>query len=435
MQPNTNQNPRVITDDGYRTQRSVPPALKGGILVAGILAMVLLFSYDPTGSGSEQPMVSPPPIIQQAEEEPPISDPWFVWSRVDIDTSHPYLESLVATESGFAFLANPAPAQSGTRLWFSADGTDWSSTLVQASLFGLVPDGDGLVGFGGRSATYLSQPEWAPTRSTSLPGWITTGYGSGRSGLAVGAGGIVVQTLARDIFMSTEGSIFESVDELLLPAAQSLPEGECRPPNAGSPDLLPLVATDNGFVTLIPTKNDLPYDTWPVCEPRAWMTDAVGTWTPVTDANPFGPGAFVYDLSWHDGRLVAVGGVDPNSPVVWESTDAAVWQAAPLATPLPEVEYELRNVESGPAGWIVLGSAAEPRRSLGWVSTDASCWHPVPEAVSGRMAAVGSDRIVVADRIGQQTVLWVGVPTALSRDGVTDTAGCATVGSRRTPGF
>jgi hypothetical protein len=111
---------------------------------------------------------------------------------------------------------------------------------------------------------------------------------------------------------------------------------------------------------------------------------------------------------------MAVGGFGYDQPAAWTSADGESWERLPLFD--SDHPYQLREVEAGGLGWVVLAERSDHRSGLAWASPDGECWVPLPEQVSGREAAVGEERMVIAEH-GSFPVIWVGVPTGGDRLG------------------
>jgi len=65
-------------------------------------------------------------------------------------------------------------------------------------------------------------------------------------------------------------------------------------------------------------------------------------------------------------------------------------------------------VAAGNLGWVVLGEWSHRPGLTGWVSPKGDCWKPLPSHVSPRQAAVGTDRIVLAEQ-GSFPLMSVGI--------------------------
>ena len=117
--------------------------------------------------------------------------------------------------------------------------------------------------------------------------------------------------------------------------------------------------------------------------------------------------AYVYDLAWRDGVLVAVGGYAIGEPAVWTSEDGVEWVEI---TPEMAAAVDLYRVEAGAVGWVVLGRDSLESRPVGWTSIDATCWEPLPPSVGGGEAVVTGDHILLVDRTGLPG-MWLATPT------------------------
>jgi hypothetical protein len=334
----------------------------------------------------------------------------IVWTVAANPAGTLHVDSLVATPTGFAVLEGPG--EGGVTLWTSANGLEWSGRTISGSPNRLVVSGADLLAFAGRWVIRLG-PTVDGTNEVArvdFPQLVRVGYGSGRAGLAEGQAGMVAQAFSGDVFWAARGGPFERV--IASPdwgEATGMPTGSaCDPPTVSSVDVPPMVTTAEGFVTLISDDGADPFGIWPVCEPEVWRSVDGRVWERPTRGSPFGQGAYIYDLAHRNGRLVAVGGSGIDEPALWVSDDGRSWKPAGR---LPsERDYELREVAAGELGWVVLGENSDQPGLVGWVSTDADCWTPIPEHVSGRQAAVGSDRFVLADR-RTFPVIWVGLST------------------------
>jgi len=298
----------------------------------------------------------------------------------------------------------------GVILWSSENGVDWFSSSFPGAPVRAVVRGDQLIGFRGSSANLLSRTAegWTATASFDLPEAVRIGYGSGRPGLVADGDGFLTQTVTGDVYWSADGSSFELIIEeptwgveIGMPTRQ-----DCEPPATVSLDVPPVLVTPEGFLALVSRQALDPFGVWPVCEPDVWGSADGLRWATITGEPPFGPGAYLYDVDWRAGRLVAVGGVAFDEPAVWVSDDARTWRRIPFSG--TEEPFELRRVDAGGLGWVILGELAERPGLVGWVSRDGECWETLPEAVQGRVAAVGNDRIIIADRIGFLDT-WLGV--------------------------
>ena len=337
-----------------------------------------------------------------------------VWTFARQPEGVVHVDSLVATAKGFALLARPLAGD--MRLWTSSNGITWSWRAISGSPNRLVVDGHDLLAFAGRWVMRLGQDEnQRPEASRlSLPLLVRVGYGSGRAGLVAGANGLVAQAFTGDVFWAP-GPVGEGTApdfELVVAApmwgeAVGMPaDARCDPPTVSSVDVPPIVATPQGFITLVSVDGADPFGIWPVCEPEVWSSPDGNTWGRVSDGNPFGAGAYIYDMGWRQGRLIAVGGAGADEGVLWLSDDGRSWTRA---EPLPaDDDFELREVAAGELGWVVLGEWSHRPGRTGWISPDGNCWKPLPRDVSPRQAAVGVNRIVLAEK-GAFPLMWIGI--------------------------
>ncbi len=330
------------------------------------------------------------------------------------------LESLLATPEGFAVLSGPSAE--GSQLWSSQDGISWSPSPLSSVQFGIVGDGEGLVAFREYSTVRLDWDggRWTEQDPTELPTFARVGYLSGRPALVVTDGGMLVHSLEGELYYSPDGERFdlviergewwdpsEDLWERFTSPAQ--PHG-CLPPFEGSLDYLPLLATPGGLVAFVPL-NKLGINlTWPVCDPQLWTSPEGRDWSPVSEAAGFAPGSFVYDVAGRPGRYLAVGGRGRDEPVIWESPDGWNWSEHEWSPAAADVT--LTDIAVGELGFVILGRDFGSRRRLAWFSPDGLCWHRLADYVQAEVAAVGVDRIVLADRgrgADSSAQLWVGV--------------------------
>jgi hypothetical protein len=308
------------------------------------------------------------------------------------------LDSLVATDSGFALLSGVT--DDGVLLWWSESGSAWSYRPVPGTPSRLATAGDLLVAYNGMEAAVLAFLDgfWEVREEIEFPDEMRMSQSPGRPGLVAGPEGIIITSITGDVW-------WWDVDEFELVVSNpewgpgqtvDVPfDSSCRPPTRTSPEVPPLVATDTGFVALVSGNTEEPFGIWPACEPAAWVSEDGRRWS----ASPvmIGEEAYVYSAAWHDGRLVAVGGTGIGDPAAWSSQDGERWE--PLAWLDPGSGVDLFTVRSGGAGWVVLGQETETSRPVGWVSPDARCWTALPTDVDGDDAGVTTTQILLIDRV------------------------------------
>jgi hypothetical protein len=328
-----------------------------------------------------------------------------LWTFVVQSLASIHADSLVWYPDEFAFLTTPA--EEGVTMWYSDNGLVWSERRLAGSPTRLVTKGETVFAFAGYwIAEFTLEEEPSPDR-LDFPLLVRVGYGSGRAGMAGGSKGLVAQAFTGDVFWSDGASAFQRV--VISPAwgeATGMPVGSpCDPPTTNSVDVPPLVATDDGFFTMVSVEGVEPFGMWPVCQPQIWWSGNGRDWERRTTGSPLPAGAYVYDLGWRDGLLVAVGGFGFDQPALWSSTDGSHWE---LSKELPTAGYHLREVAAGPLGWVVLGENSSRPGGVGWISPDGECWQPLPDQIWGREAAVGEDRIVITEH-GNFPLIWAGI--------------------------
>lgn len=327
-----------------------------------------------------------------------------LWTFIAEPDPSIHADSLVGYDDGFAFLT--APRALGVTVWTSTSGLSWSSRSFGAAASRLIAGAGDLWAFGSNWIELLEPAE--EQVFLDFPLLVRAGYGSGRAGVAAGPRGMVGQAFSGDVYWSDGRNPFQRV--VASPAwgeATGMPShGRCDPLFTNSVDVPPLVATDDGFYTLISVDGGDPFGMWPVCEPEVWRSGDGRHWERVSSGSAFGEGAFVYDLAWRNGTLVAVGGLGWDDPALWVSVGGQTWDR--LGSLPGEGAYQLREVAAGELGWVILGDRTGRAGGVGWVSPDAHCWMPLPDNVAGREAAVGQDRFVIAEQ-GRFPLIWVGV--------------------------
>lgn len=332
--------------------------------------------------------------------------PAATWESVALPDSTANVESLVATPTGFA-LASGAD-RSGGAVWSSVDATTWDETSVPRAPTRIVSDGVDLVGYDARTAFRLSAD--GTVTDLPLPELLRTGYGSGRPGLVAGDRELLVHTVMGDVHRSFADRPFLIVvnADRWRTATDITLGSRCEPPGRTGPDLPPVVSTDDGFYAYIAA--DDASGVWPLCEPVAWTSGDGAIWKRESAESPFGRSAYITDLDVHADRFVALGGFAFDDPAVWYSDDGLDWNRTDA--PRARENYELIEVEGGPAGWIAVGKRSERQGFLAWISPDGRCWEPLPEDVAGRTVAVGPDSFLIADR-STPGAAWLGIPNSL----------------------
>lgn len=333
------------------------------------------------------------------------------WARQTGPTGSVNLDSLVATADGFAMLSGMTV--DGVQLWYSPDGITWDSRPLEAAPSQLTPVDDGLIAYGvriGRRVTEDGDGWVQANEEIAFPAEVRSRQGSGRPSVIGGAEGFITMSLFGDVWWSGDGSEFDQVvTEPDWGPGQTVNvpfDSECRPPTTTSPDVPPLVATDAGFAAMISSNPAEPFGIWPVCEPEVWFSEDGRAWA---DSEAiFEEGAYVYTLGWRDGRFTAVGGLGIGAPAVWTSTSGREWEQIDIFSSLSGID--LYTVETGPAGWVILGRDSQGSGTVGWTSQDGLCWTPFPDQVDGADTAITKESILLLDRVIYPEI-WVGATT------------------------
>jgi hypothetical protein len=293
-----------------------------------------------------------------------------------------------------------------------------------------VRDGEGLVAFRGYRSVRLGWNglRWVEMARSELPTFARVGYLSGRPAVIATERGLLVHSVEGELFHVDDDGHFDLVIErgewwapnedvwerFTSPAVPT----SCLPPASGSLDFPPIFTTSAGLVAFVPLVKSSLNLTWPVCDPELWVSTDGLEWSAVVGEPPFEQGSYVYEVAGRDGRFVAVGGRGADEPTVWVSDDGLHWSVLDWD---PGTEgFTVTDVTAGELGYVMLGRATTGRDRLAWFSPDGTCWHRLPDHVDGVAAAVGSDRVVLVDRLRSVELrpeLWVGVPTNVFADG------------------
>lgn len=337
--------------------------------------------------------------------------PPLEWTRQLGPSDSVNIDSLVGTNDGFALLSGMTAE--GVVLWWSDDGSSWSSQTLQGAPSQLAPLDNGLLAYSVRIGRMLESvaDQWLEAEDNLVfPDEVRSRQGSGRPSLVDTQNGLLALSLYGDVWWSQDRATFDLV--VADPAWGSGSEVDlafdsvCRPPTRISPDAPPVVETESGLVALVSSNPAEPFGIWPVCEPEVWFSDDGSTWT--GSGAILGDGAYVYNLAWRQGRFTAVGGFEIGTPAVWTSTDGIDWE--PIGTFASVADADLYTVEAGPAGWVILGRNSEGSGTVGWTSLDGLCWLPLPLPVSGSDSAVTTEHILIVDRT-TYPVVWRGAVT------------------------
>lgn len=334
--------------------------------------------------------------------------PAYEWSRQQIPSGGINLDSLVATNDGFAMLSGIT--SDGVLLWSLLEHGEWISLVLPGAPSQLTSLGDALVAYQIREGWLLERDNsgWSQSSGFEFPAEARSRQDSGRPSIVGNEDGMLVVGLEGDVWWTEDGKQFVTAvaDPEWGPGVEQPFHPRCNPPRRSSPDVPPLVATTSGFASLVSSDPTEPFGIWPSCEPEVWISGDGATWES-TDSI-FTGGAYVYDLDWRDGRFIAVGGIGPGRPMVWTSENGSSWDELSVITGTRGTN--LFRVEAGGAGWVVLGRDEMSREPIGWTSVDGDCWEPLPEMVSGGDAAVSRDRLMVLDRSGGPA-MWTAEPS------------------------
>jgi hypothetical protein len=338
------------------------------------------------------------------------TSPHLQWERQMGPTGPVNLDSLVATDDGFALLSGVTA--DGVLLWSSRDGESWVDQPLRGSPAQLAAIGSRLVAYevdAGRTLTPEGE-SWVEGEEIVFPDEIRSGQGSGRPSLLADESGFVVTSILGDVWWSSDGSEFELVvgDPEWGPGQTvEVPfDSACRPPTRISPDVPPIVRTESGFAALISSNPAEPFGIWPVCEPQLLSSADGRSWARAGPA--LGEGAYVYNMAWREGLFTAVGGTGIGEPAVWTSSDGQEWDQSDSFAFVSGVD--LYTVQAGPAGWVILGRESEGSAAVGWTSSDGSCWTALPVEVNGSDPAVSREMMMVVDRITYPET-WVATAT------------------------
>lgn len=346
-------------------------------------------------------------IVLLAVQTRPLA-PAFEWSEVEGPNSPINLDSLVAVEDRFAVLSGITDR--GVSIWWSVDARRWRSQPLSGSPTQLASGSGRVAAYRVRSGVVMALvgERWVVESKIEFPAEARSRRASGRPSIVLTADGLLEMSLFGDVWWSPEGVEFTRVieDPAWGQGVETRFQSACRPPSRSSPDVPPFVVTDETLLALGPSNTDEPFGIWPVCEPVVWSSSDRLTWSMETTSLSE-EGAYVYDLAWKDGVLVAVGGHAIGEPAVWTSEDGVEWIEI---TPEIPGAVDLYRVEAGAAGWVILGRDSLESRPVGWTSIDAICWEPLPGSVGGGEAVVTEEHMLLVDRTDLPG-MWLAKPT------------------------
>ena len=334
--------------------------------------------------------------------------PAFEWSTFQGPGGPVILDSLVGVEDRFALLSGVTD-EGVSILW--SDGTGrWQSQSLQGSPNQLTAGEDRLIAYRVRSGILLV-PEgggWAIGSEIEFPEETRSRRASGRSSVVFTDEGLLELSLFGNVWLSPAAGEFTRVirDPEWGHGVERPFQSACRPPSRSSPDVPPLAVADGTTFVLVSSNPDEPFGIWPVCEPETWASDDGLAWS-VGQTRLSDGGAYVYDMAWRDGMMVAVGGRGIDEPAVWASRDGVEWTDITLTANRSVV---VDQVEAGEAGWVILGRDSLGSRPVGWTSRDGSCWELLSSPIGGSEAVVTDDEILVVD-LTRYPEMWLGTPT------------------------
>jgi hypothetical protein len=334
--------------------------------------------------------------------------PAYEWLMVEGPGGPVNMDSLIADRDNFAVLSGITDR--GVSIWWTNDVGRWRRQLLEGSPTQLAA-GDGRVAaYRVRSGALMALEggRWVVESEIEFPAEARSRRASSRPSIVVTASGLLEMSLFGDIWWSQTGEEFIRVieDPAWGQGVETRFESACRPPSRSSPDVPPYVVADGTMLALGPSNTDEPFGIWPVCEPVMWSSSDGSTWS-VVPTSLGHDSAYVYDLAWRDGVLIAVGGHAIGQPAVWASDDGTEWAEI---TPDTAGAVDLYRVEAGEAGWVILGHDNLESRPVGWTSSDAVCWEPLPQPVSGSEAVVSGNHILLVDRTDLPG-MWLATPT------------------------
>ncbi|HEX6299972.1 MAG TPA: hypothetical protein VF148_05880 [Acidimicrobiia bacterium] len=334
--------------------------------------------------------------------------PAFEWSSIGPPPGPLNFDSIVALDDGVALLSGVTSR--GVLLWWWDPSGTWQSQELEDAPTQLAEAGDRLIAYRSRTGAIWGRigGGWSPIRDLDLPAATRARRASGRPSVLSASDGLLVFSVTGDVWWlnATE----EPARVVESPAWGHGVErpftSACRPPSRSSPDVPPLVVTDDRMLAMTSSNLDEPFGIWPVCEPVTWTSENGREWSMATTTLSSG-GVYVYDLAWRNGTLVAVGGRGIGRPSVWSSENGVDW--VDITPSMPEA-VDLYRIAASPAGWVILGRDSLESRPVGWTSTDATCWDRLPDPVRGGDAVVSEDHILVMDRTGLPG-MWLASPT------------------------
>lgn len=264
--------------------------------------------------------------------------------------------------------------------WSTDGGITWQGMSLVGPAARITTAADDVIVFGARTITRYS---WNGS------GWIEASRVTWMrprppiDQIVFGPKGVVATAGSR-MFYSDDGVEFveaaQGPDKELMTSAAT---GDCAGAFGASStaDVIPIMATENGFVAFTPADPSRWTDT-PSCEPLLWFSTDGDVWQLMSQDSPFGRGAYVntvWPIAGRDGRYVATGGLATEA-AVWVSDDGLVWQRSDLEL------FAAFDVAVGPMGWMLSGVARGGDREdqSMWFSTDGSAWDgpfDLPEAL------------------------------------------------------
>lgn len=294
------------------------------------------------------------------------------------------LWQVVTTEHGLVSVANE-------RLYWSTDYYNWESAQVNGDTITIVDDDVVVHGGRGEAMRYA----WDGT------GWVEDAVirAADIEQFAFGATGAVARN-GDQFFYSTDGVNFSPAEQQ---PSRVLDRGWC--PEGWGPFMTEplLLATDAGYVALVPTATAWWSDEEAVCESVLWFSADGSEWDLVSAESPFGERSAVYRVAERDGRFVAAGGAYLAPAVIWVSDDGMTWE---------RFDIDIQTIDglfAGELGWVITGAESNYEHQVIMFSADGISWdvpHARPEIL---MTGYLPPQIAVGDNV----IFGIGGPEVL----------------------